>query len=258
MCTHGFVSRRLLPILLGCTLSGVVIVRDAGAQPAWEDRAFVSVNSMLTLTSATLEDRAAPVIYAERAVLTTTHPGLEGISIEPTGGLRLWRNLGIAGTLSRRTVAETPTVRAIVPHPVLFNQPRLASAPGAFERADTAVHAQVVFMMPLTPRLDVAVSGGPSLVSVRQDILRTVAVAEAGPPFTTVALGDVSSLTRTARTVGMNAAVDATWFVTPMAGVGITARYVRGFARMTLTDGTPVDVNVGGLQIGVGARVRFR
>ena len=177
--------------------------------------------------------------------------------IEPAGGVRIWRNLG-AGAALMGTAVEPSTVRALVPHPILFNQPRGATKVAPFERSDSAVHTHALPWFPVHPRLDVALSAGPSFITVRQDVLRAIQVTEAGPPFTTVSIGDVAVLTRKVSTVGLNAGVDVTLLLTPTIGIGVTTRYVRGYAATSLSDGTPVDLDVGGLQIGVGARLRFR
>jgi hypothetical protein len=113
-------------------------------------------------------------------------------------------------------------------------------------------------MIPLHPRLDVALAAGPSFLNVRQDVLSGIEVTETGAPFTTVDISRVALVTRDVRTIGLNASADATWFLTPVVGIGVTARYIRGYASATLSDGRPVNIDVGGLQVGIGARLRFR
>lgn len=257
---NGMVSRQKLSAVATSLCLALVGVSSAGAQSVdWSDRVFLNLNTTVQLTATPFDDGLAPVIYAERAVLTTTHPGDDGQwTIEPAGGVRIWRNLGIGAALTRRTATETTTVRALVPHPVLFNQPRVAAMDAPFERSDFSVHVHALVMLPIHPRLDVALSAGPSFISVRQDVLRGVEVTETGAPFTTATIAAVTVLTREASTVGLNAGVDVTWFLTRMAGMGVTTRYVQGYAATTLTDGRPVDLNVGGLQFGVGARLRFQ
>ena len=106
--------------------------------------------------------------------------------------------------------------------------------------------------------MDPTVSVGPSFVTVRQDILRAIEVAETGAPLTTVGIGNVAVITREVSTLGLNTGADVTWLLTSVVGIGVTTRYVRGYADTTLVDGRPVALEVGGLQIGVGARLRLR
>ncbi len=253
------VRPKLAAFITGVCLSVLAVCRASAQNMEWSDRAFLNLNTTLQVTSTPLADTLAPVIYAERAVLTTTHTGKGGrLAIEPAGGLRLWRSLGAGAALERRAIAETATVRALVPHPTLFNQPRIAIKDVPFERTDVSVHAYALLMVPLYPRLDVAVLAGPSFINVRQDILGGIQVAETAAPFSAVNISDVGIITRTVRSIGVNAGADVTWFLKPTAGIGVTVRYVRGSAGMPLTDGTPTDLDIGGLRIGMGARLRFR
>jgi hypothetical protein len=244
------------------TALGLVLLAVSGVSAQtteWRDRAFLNVNMTLQTTAAPFDEGLSPVVYAERAVVTASHAGEAGPpAIEPSGGVRIWRNLGAGAALDQRSTVETTTVRALVPHPVLFNQPRLGTKDTPFERSLLAVHAFALLMVPVHPRLDVALSAGPSFITVHQDILGAIGVTETGAPFTAVGIGDVAVVTRKVRTLGLNASADVTWFLTPMVGIGATARYIRGYATTTLTDGRPVDLDVGGLQFGVGARLRFR
>jgi hypothetical protein len=235
-------------------------VSSASAQTTeWSDRAFINVNMAFQMTSAPFDENLAPVIYAERAVLSASHPNKDNqFAIEPAGGVRIWRNLGVGAALTKRSVAETTTVRALIPHPILFNQPRVASKDVPFERSDFAVHAHALLMIPVHPRLDVALSAGPSFIRVSRDVLRTIEVAETGPPFVAVGIDSAAVISREADTIGLNAGADVTWFLTRVAGIGITTRYTRGYAPTTLFDGSPLDLDVGGLQVGFGARLRFR
>jgi hypothetical protein len=252
--------KRIRSVAVTGTCLTLWAVSSARAQTTeWSDRAFINVNMAFQMTSTPFDENLAPVIYAERAVLAATHPNKGSpLMVEPAGGVRVWRNLGVGAALTRGTVAETATVRALIPHPILFNQPRVASKDAPFERSDFAVHAHALLMLPVHPRLDVALSAGPSFFTVRQDVIRTVEVAEAGPPFAVVAIGNVPVIRREADTIGFNAGADVTWFLTPVAGIGVTARFSRGYASTTLTDGSPLDIEVGGFQVGFGARLRLR
>ncbi len=257
---NGPVRRAALAaIVTGMCLNPLAVSSAAAQTTGWSDRAFVNVNTTLQVTSTPLDENLAPIIYAERAVLTTTHTRkARQLTIEPAGGVRLWGNLGVGAALERRAADETATVRGLIPHPTLFNQPRVAAKDAPFKRSELTVHTYALVMLPLHPRLDVALFAGPSFISVRQDVIDTIAVAETAAPFTTVDISNVATVTRKVRTIGLNAGADVTWFLTRITGIGVTARYVRGYASTTLTDGTPVDLDVGGLQIGVGARLRFR
>jgi len=232
----------------------------AGAQPTeWRDRAFASGNLAFQLTDRPFDELVTPVIYTERASIAATHPVAgQRLTIDAGGGIRVWRSLGVGGGITRFAAEEMSTVVARVPHPTTFNQPRLATKDTPFRRTESAIHLHAVYVVPVTPRLDVMLTAGPSFISVTQDLVQRIDLTEAGPPFAAVGIGNVATLTRQARARAIHAGADVTWFLTPVVGFGVTARYVTGSLTMPLTDGTPLDIDVGGLQVGWGARIRLR
>jgi hypothetical protein len=128
---------------------------------------------------------------------TTTTP------IDIGGGARVAGNLGAGGAFTQFPETET--------------------APG---RTEKAIHVHALWMLPLSPKLDVAVLGGPSIVYVEQ-------------------ASELASTTE--RAFGWHMGGDGTYFLTPTVGIGGTLRYVSAPEHMDFT----------GLQIGMGVRLRF-
>ena len=247
------------PLLVAACITWAGSTTPRAQSTDWSDRAFFNVNLSLQLTARPFDEHLLPIIYTERASIGVPHPDDGGrLTLDVAGGLHVWKNFGVGGTITKFAATDTLTVNARIPNPMLLNQQRAASKAAPFNRGESAIHIHALYMIPVTPRIDVAVSAGPSLLDVQQDLVQGIEVAEAGPPFTSVAIGDVALLTRDVRGLGMHAGVDVTWFLTPLAGVGITARYVRGSVATRLGDGTPLDLDVGGFQVGAGARLRLR
>jgi hypothetical protein len=250
----------LVPFTLIGACATVLAAATAQAQSTdWIDKAYVNVNVALQLTARPVDEQLAPIIYSERAAIGASHAGSGGLlTLDVGGGVRLWRNLGAGATFTKFAAAESLNVTARVPSPTLFNQPRTASAVAPIERSDSAIHFQAVYLLPISPRIDLALSAGPSLISVQQDLISGIELQEAAPPATGVAIAKVATLTRQGTIVGVNAGADITFFLTPMLGVGATGRYARGTLATTLSDGRPVDLDAGGLQLGFGVRVRIK
>jgi hypothetical protein len=238
----------------------LLVATAAAAQPTeWSDRAYANVSLAFQLTARPFDDRVTPVIYTERALIAATHPVAgRRLTLDTSGGIRLWRNVGAGAALTKFAATDELTVVARVPHPALFNQPRTAAKAAPFQRAESAIHVHAVYVLPIASRFDVMLSGGPSFIRLQQDLVEKIEVAEAGPPFSTVAIGNVGVVTRQVWTRAIHGGADVTWFLTPVVGFGFSARYVKGSAATQLGDGTPIDVDVGGLQIGWGARIRLR
>lgn len=237
----------------------MLCVRTVSAQPAWEDRAFIDVNLGLALASQPFVETSTPIIYDERASLVTAHdPGTGFIKIDLAGGVRVWGHLGVGAGYTTFNTTETATVTAHVPHPTRFGQPRSATADAPFEHTESAIHVQAIWMLPITERIDLAFSGGPSWVTVKQDLVAGIAIEETSPTFATVAISKVMLVNQSDTVIGFNAGADATYFLTPMVGVGLTFRYIAGSVEFPQASGGSVGLDAGGLQLGVGIRIRFR
>ena len=225
----------------------------------WSDRAFLNINLGLGLTAKPFEEHIAPIIYSERAAITAPHEVTGGLTaLDVAGGVRVWRSVGVGATYTKLGRTENVDVAALVPHPVYFNQPRAASKVTPLRRTETAVHIQALFVVPVTPRIDLALSGGPSLINISQDFASGLEVTEGADPFVNVAIGNVRTVTRTGRLVGVNVGADVTYFLTSLAGVGGTIRYTSSTFATRQGDGSTIDLSVGGFQVAFGARIRFR
>jgi hypothetical protein len=105
-------------------------------------------------------------------------------------------------------------------------------------------------MVPVTDKIDVGISAGPSIFFVSQDLPTALTVTEPGPTVNQVTT-EKSSKT----SVGLNIGVDVAYMVTKLWGVGGLMRYTWGSVDL---DNATDKLTVGGFQIGVGARLRFQ
>ena len=244
-------------VLLPCVLT-LVVSAAARAQP-WEDKAYVDANLGFQLSSRTFSEALAPVIYDERAAITTTHHIDSGVTpVDVAGGLRIWKSLGAGVGFTRRTLTETATLDARVPHPTLFGQPRFVSLGAPLQHTESALHVHAVYVLPISPRLDVALRAGPSFFSVAQDLVTSIQIAEESPTFTTVTIAKVGTTTQSERTVGFSAGGDVTYFLTHLLGVGVTVRYVSASVDFPAAAGGTASYDAGGLQLAFGVRIRMR
>ena len=225
----------------------------------WRDDGFLDVNVAMRLTSSPFEEHISTIIYSEPASISAPHEGSARWSlVDLAGGVRVWKSVGIGATYAKFSVAEEVNVGARVPNPVLFNQTRSATKVTPLERNEKAFHFHALYVRPVTPRIDVMLSAGPSVIQVSQDLVAGIELSEGDAPFTTVAIGNVLTVTRTERVIGLNFGIGGTYFMTPLVGIGGTLRYVTGSLAAEQIDGQSVDVSLGGFQLAFGARVRFR
>ena len=118
------------------------------------------------------------------------------------------------------------------------------------------MHIQAVYRLSLTKALDVLLGAGPSVINVGQDVVDSVTVTEAFP-FDTVTF-DHANTRRVAKTrTGFNVGADLTWTFSRYFGVGALLRYSHAKASLAASDSNSVSIDLGGMQAGLGLRVRF-
>ena len=101
----------------------------------------------------------------------------------------------------------------------------------------------------------VTIFGGPSFLSVEQDIVNDFDFSESYP-YDTATFTRAIATSQSESAVGVNVGGDVAYFFTPNVGVGGTAQYSGATVEMTTPSGT-ADVKAGGLQVGGGIRLRF-
>ena len=125
------------------------------------------------------------------------------------------------------------------------------------DRKESAVHLQFGWVLPINEKFDVLVYGGPSFFRLEQDVVSDVSFGE-GNNNTVIATPTIA--TRKKSETGYNVGADATYIVWQNDSVRLGA---GGFVRFTqasmdvdmLSTAQPTDV--GGVQFGFGARLRF-
>jgi hypothetical protein len=222
----------------------------AQAQMTWTDQGFVNVNIGVQGGDDTLNTSSVFELYGEQGSLATTQDVGGGGVFDFSVGYKVWRNLALGVGYSRTGSDSDAAIAASVPDPVFFDRARPLSAvePG-LDHSQNAFHIQGTWVMPVTDKLDVAFSFGPTIFNVSQEIPTAITVNEPGPTLASTTVVDESK-----STVGINLGVDVNYFITPRYGVGALARFTRGSVEF---DAAEDSVAVGGFQIGGGVRIRF-
>ena len=231
----------------------LAVASPARAQStAWTDRGYFTAGVDVRLAAASVVDVVHPVVFAEPAVVSTTYDMKASPGFAVGGGARVWRNLAIGVEATRVSGTQPGSVDAQVPHPFVFGKPRGVSGEGSFERADTALHVQALWMIPLNARWRMSVEGGPSWISVRQVLVTDVSVTQTYP-YDTATFAAVQTQQTTASHVGFNAGVGATRLLSRRAGVGVSASFSRAHIPLSASAAT----DAGGLHLNGGLRLLF-
>jgi hypothetical protein len=235
----------------------------AAAAPAraqqlqWTDKGFVSVNVGGQVGSHDLASTQSVPLFDETASIKSTQSVGSGGLFDISAGYRVWHNIAVSIGYTHTGSKGDLDVNGSIPDPLIFDQPHpfTATLSGA-KHSENVINIDAVYMMPVTDKIDLGFSLGPSIFSVKQDV---------GGHFSET--NTVPSLERERKTTGgFNIGVDVTYLLGKMPsvgkkaylgknwGVGGIARYTWGSVKLPNSSDS---LTVGGFQLGVGARVRF-
>ena len=244
---------KLKMIKAGClsfALCAIAAV-PASAQMAWTDKAFANVNFGLQEQSRTLETSSTFTLYGENGSMTTSQPIDGGGLFDIGGGYKVWKNLAVGLGYSRVVSDGDIAIAASVPDPNFFDRhrPLTGNSPSA-EHSENSIHLQGTWMMPVTDKIDVGFSFGPTIFMVSQDVANAITVQEPTPTLSTATI-----VREDHTTVGINLGVDLNYFFRPNIGGGVLLRYTYGSVDL---DSVGESLTVGGFQLGFGLRYRFK
>ena len=216
----------------------------------WTDRGFVNVSGGLQGGSRTLATATTFDIYEEAATVATSQEIEGGGFFDVSAGYKVWSNMAVGVGFSRTSNTANAALTGTVPDPVFFDRPRpiIATVDG-LKHTESAIHLMAVWMIPVTETIDVALSAGPTIFNVTQDVPGSFTVTEPGPT-----VGNINVTSPKETSVGINLGIDVAYMITPRFGVGGLARFTRGSVDL---EGASDSLSVGGFQIGGGLRVRF-
>ena len=228
---------------------------SAQTQPPPATLGFVNVNFGTQPSGRSIGRSDSFPVYGETATLTTAQENSGGALFDITGGYRfqptiggLRPNLAAAIGFSNFSDTSASTVVATVPNPLFFDLPQTVNTSvTGLHHTERGIHLSAVWIAPVTNQIDVSVSLGPSFIRVSQDLVSSVTI----PAGTQNATPNVVTEKKTG--VGLNIGIDGSYLFTRNFGAGVFVRYAG--AKVDLPSAP--DLRVGGVQAGVGARVRF-
>jgi hypothetical protein len=221
---------------------------SAQTQPPPANLGFVNVSFGSQPASRDVGTNQSFPIYGETATFATTQENGSGAVFDITGGYKIRPSFGVAVGFSNFSNTTGAALATSIPDPLVFDRPLAAtSTVPDLEHSERGIHLSAVWFMPVTDKIDVALSAGPSFIMVSQDLVTAISV----PAGTQTANPVVTTEKETG--IGFNLGVDGTYMVTRNFGAGAFLRYAGASVDLPAVD----DLGVGGFQIGVGVRVRF-
>ena len=260
---------RAVAVAVGVATGLAAVADDAVAQPAPTARIVVRLDVGQRPASRTFAGSQDFTLFAEQGGFLADYEIQPGRIVDGGISLLLWRNLGVGIGVSSYRSVNPAQITADVPHPFFFDLPRATTGVAdGLERQELGVHVRALWMSQFQDWLVVSLSAGPSLINARQDLVSAIEYSEIGFPFDRILYAGHAVIGQSETTVGANFGIDVDAFalhklpflerfeVMDRVGLGLLLRYVRGAVNLQVGD-HPVEVDLGGLQLTAGLRVRF-
>jgi hypothetical protein len=227
----------------------------------WNDRGYFTFSLGVQPQSRSFTESSTLAIYEETASITVPHTISSGLFFDVSGGARVWQNFGAGIAYSRFSDKESPMLTAQIPNPSTFAAPRsvILQPLGELKREESAVHIQLLWMLPVSNKIEIAGFFGPSFYKVKQGLatLSLTDIVEVPPSFSTVTVRQATVSQADESKTGINVGLDGTYRITALYGVGGFIRFAGTSIELALPGGGTTTVDVGGFQMGGGLRVRF-
>lgn len=234
----------LIMLVLGVCMG---VGAGASAQTSSDSRFTVAINAAGQAESRTLNLAAAVPVFAETATVTGTQKVTSGPAFDAGVRYRLPRHFALGVSVSVFNRRQNAAITAMLPDPVFFNTFKSASATASgLRHTEIGTHVQFLYLRPLSDRVHVALSIGPSLIHVNESV--AVATVDGASQALTV-----GSSRERGNAFGGNIGADLSFFPATRYGVGAFVRYTAGEAHLSAIN----HLRVGGVQAGAGFRFQF-
>jgi hypothetical protein len=250
------IMRRILTVVV------VSLVTFGSARPALAqsgtgtEKLWFSVSGGVQPTPNNFSDAFDLPLYVENEHVTVDYPVKSGAVIAASGGYRVWKRLEIGLGVTRYNRRGSSAVSAELPHPFFDNQFRHVEGTASTTRNEVGAHLLIGWMMPLTDKLRVLVTAGPSFFSVGHTLVTDVQFSETFP-FDTATFTGVTTKDASATAAGFNAGADVFWMFSHNLGAGGLVQFTRASVRENAGNSRTISVDAGGAQVGAGIRFVF-
>jgi hypothetical protein len=248
-------TRRLVCPAIFLTMLGSASIASAQTR-AWPERIWISAGAGLQAGVTGIDDAFELPLYVETERVSVDYPAKQGVVIDARGGYRLWKRFTVGIGVTHFSHRDDAAVQAQLPHPFFDNQFRSVEGTTSAQRAETGAHVLFGWMLPLSDRLRLVLTAGPSVLNVEQTLVTDVQFAESYPYDTATFTGATTKRVSNSAT-GFNAGADVIWMFSSRIGAGGLVQFTRARARLSADSGRTIGVDAGGVQATFGVRLAF-
>ena len=236
-------------------LLAMTLLAPGRADAQWNG--FIHINGGQERADRIVANTLHVDIYDETATYDATMTTTGGTVVDAWAGVRVVGNLGVGIGVTVLDGRGAIALDGSVPSPLFRGRHRtLSHEQGGVNHQQFGFHIPVVYMMPLSERVHVAVLAGPSLFRLRHDALSAVSLGDEVPPYDMVSLTGLTTTAENGTGIGYHAGLDVTYLFTRWLGVGLLVRYMDGMVALEMPGGQK-SISAGGTQASAGLRFRF-
>jgi hypothetical protein len=209
-------------------------------------KGYFSITAGAQPQQRTFDAAATSEVFGEDAVFSTKQEVSGGPFFDFAAGFRVLNVLHLGAAVSTFGSTGNATGTAAIPDPLFADRTTTYTVEGTdLARNELGIHVQAAWFIPLSRKFDLQIAAGPSLYRASQEF--AAGSTEEGSQAVNFHVQEESGFG-----FGFNAGADFTYLFTPKYGLGVLARYSWGKVGLDAA-----DVTVGGLQAGVGLRIRW-
>jgi hypothetical protein len=227
-------------------LGGMIAV--AASASAQTRQPFLDVSAAGQVTTTSFSQSSTFPSFGETGTTATNQNVGKGFVVDVSGGKLFWGNLGVGAGLWFGHQNGAAASTALFPDPLIAGKFTTVSTSATdLKQTTVGFDIQLIWMTTIKEKYRIALSGGPTILHVSQDI-GSIAVI----PGTQTATPSTSTESATTGKAG-NIGVDLSYWIAKSYGIGGFVRYAGGEADLPSVS----NLKVGGLQLGGGLRVYF-
>ena len=225
-----------------------------------DSRFYVSASGAFQPGSESYADDGTFRLYDETGKLNASGDAAAHAGFDFAVGAKVTGNWTVGAGFHRTSGSSDASVSGTAPHPIFFDRPRAFTAAVAdLKRSEQALHLSVGYVTTLADKVALHVYAGPSQFRFSQDVPASVTIGETGGSFTTVQ-ATTAVATRKDTSWGGHVGLDMSYALFQSGattfGLGGFVRYAQAASEFQVVTNS-AKTKIGGVQMGVGLRVRF-
>ena len=241
---------------------------DLFAQTVDDQRITVGFSGGIQFVKDALKNEVDFELWQETGTFEASYNVTKDTAFDGSFAFLLFKRMGLGFNVSHFSKTIAATIDADVPHPFFFSFPRKATGVADnITRRESAIHIQSQYWHTIGDRFLMRGFIGPTIFSVRQDLVSTIQTKERGYDYSAVDIIGHNTLISSGTELGFNIGFDMSYFVFDRVALTGILRYSRGTSSVedqaTLRhisrfsgQGQP-PLELGGTHVAAGLRFGF-